>query len=488
LTPPSKDAGHDLRYLAQLAIVCGAYFGLAKAGLEFAFANQSVTSVWPPTGLALAALVLWGQRMWPAVAVGAFLANITTAGPLLSVLGITTGNTLEAVVGAYLLTRVAGFNPKLERVKDVSALVLYAAVFATMISATIGVTSLYAANLVPDSELFSTWRTWWLGDMGGALTVAPALLVLVSRVESGWRPRVELDAIVLLVVLIGVSVVAFTIEDTMAYVIFPLLFWIAFRLHQPGTVVAGVIVSGIAIWYTQGGQGPFIGGSPDAELLRAQTFVGVATITGLLAAALISERRRAADQLRYLADHDELTGLLNRRRFTQELEQWFAYNSRYDVQGAVLVIDIDDFKEVNDALGHQAGDELIGRLGNLLRRRLRETDVVARWGGDEFTVLLPRASEEHAWTVASALLAELREEGNVTVNGRTRYVTVSIGVVPFGAGVAVEPRDILAHADAAMYGAKNAGRDQVKMHNGNVATPEARPGAESLPGGAGSKT
>jgi diguanylate cyclase len=488
LTPSRQDAGHDLRYLAQLAIVCGAYFALAKAGLEFAFANQSVTSVWPPTGLALAALVLWGQRMWPAVAIGAFLANITTAGPLLSVLGIATGNTLEAVVGAYLLTRVAGFDPTLERVRDVAALVACGAIFATMISATIGVTSLFAADLVPQSELFSTWRVWWLGDAGGALIVAPALLVLGSAARWDRRPRVGFDAVALLAVLVAVTVVAFTIEETLAYVIFPLLFWIAFRLHQPGTVVAGLIVSGISIWLTAQGEGPFIGGSPDAELLRSQTFVGVATITGLLAAALISERRRAADQLRYLADHDELTGLLNRRRFTRELEKWFAYNSRYDVQGAVLVIDVDDFKDVNDALGHPAGDELIVRLGRLLSERLRETDVVARWGGDEFTVLLPRASEEHAWTVASALLAELREEGTVTVDGRTRHVTVSIGVVPFGAGVAVEPRDILAHADAAMYGAKNAGRDQVKMHDGNVTTPEARPGAESLPGGAGSKT
>src|SRR2546423_1812470 len=106
-------------YCLRLAVVCGLYFGAAKAGLALAFANQSVTSIWPPTGLALAAVLIWGYRMWPAIAVGAFLANITTAGPLGAVLAIATGNTLEALVGVFLL-RVAGFRPSLERVRDVA--------------------------------------------------------------------------------------------------------------------------------------------------------------------------------------------------------------------------------------------------------------------------------------------------------------------------------------------------------------------------------
>src|SRR5205823_4274149 len=107
------------RYAARLAILCAVYFGLAKAGLALAFTNKSVTSIWPPTGLALAAVLIWGYRMWPAIAVGAFLANITTAGPVGSVLAIAAGNTLEAVAGAFLLRRVAHFRPSLERVRDV---------------------------------------------------------------------------------------------------------------------------------------------------------------------------------------------------------------------------------------------------------------------------------------------------------------------------------------------------------------------------------
>src|SRR3954466_1884136 len=121
-----RPLGLDLRagHLGRLAIVTAAYFGCAKAGLAFAFANQSVTSVWPPTGLALAAVLIWGYRMWPAIAPGALHAHITTAGRVPVVLAIAAGNTLEALVGAYLLRRV-GLRPSLERVRDVVALVVY---------------------------------------------------------------------------------------------------------------------------------------------------------------------------------------------------------------------------------------------------------------------------------------------------------------------------------------------------------------------------
>jgi diguanylate cyclase (GGDEF)-like protein len=455
----------QLKYVVQLAIVCAAYFGSAKAGLQFAFANQSVTSVWPPTGLALAAILIWGYRMWPAIMVGAFLANITTAGSVLSDLGIATGNTLEAVIGVLLLHRVADFDPSLQRVRDVFALVICAAVVSTMVSATIGVASLSAAGLVPDGELASTWRVWWLGDAGGDVIVAPALLILFSRPRPRGLSWAHLDATLLLGVLVGVSVIAFTAEETLTYIVFPVLVWIAFRLRQEGTAIAGLVVSGIAIWFTSRGEGPFVGGSSDAELLRAQTFVGVATITGLLAAALATERGRAVERLRHLADHDQMTDLLNSRRFKEELQRWIAHNTRYGVQGSVLVLDVDRFKDVNDSLGHAAGDELLADIGRVLRERLRETDVVARLGGDEFTVLLPQASEEQARTVATELLDEVGRDRTM-VDGKRGRVTVSIGATLFGFGIDGTPEQVLACADRAMYEAKGAGRNRVRFRAG----------------------
>jgi diguanylate cyclase len=462
-------------YLGRLAIVTVGYFACAKIGLEFAFANQSVTSVWPPTGLALAAVLIWGYRMWPAVAAGAFLANITTAGPFLTVSGIAAGNTLEAVVGAYLLQRFTGFRPSLERVTDVVALVVYGAALSTTVSATIGVASLLAGGLIDDGEILSTWRVWWLGDACGDLIVAPALLVLASRPRLESRPWIRAEAAALLILLVALVVIAFRTHQNLAYVVFPVLFYIASRFRQPGTVVAGLIISGIAVALTARGHGPFIGGSEDAELLRAQTFVGVATITGLVVAALVTERAKVEKRLRHLADHDPLTGLFNRRRFAEELERWVTYSGRYGGRGAVLIMDVDNLKHVNDQLGHAAGDALLARVGLVVAERLRETDVLARLGGDEFIVLLPRSDEDAARTIATTLLERVRKHAVVTDGDRLIQTTVSIGVISFGEGLERDPDRILANADAAMYEAKAAGRDQL-----HVGPPASSPQPSSM--------
>jgi integral membrane sensor domain MASE1 len=171
-------------YLGKVGAVIVLYYAFAKAGLSLAFANTSVTAVWPPTGLALAAVLLFGFRIWPAVALGAFLANITTQGSLGAVLGIVTGNTGEALLGAYLLHR-AHFRLTLDRIRDVLSLATLAALVSTTISATVGVTTLWLDGLLSPGTFGSVWRTWWLGDAGGDLIVAPALLVLASY----WTDR-----------------------------------------------------------------------------------------------------------------------------------------------------------------------------------------------------------------------------------------------------------------------------------------------------------
>jgi diguanylate cyclase (GGDEF)-like protein len=448
-------------YLLRLAILCAVYFGLAKAGLALAFTNESVTSIWPPTGLALAAVLVLGYRMWPAIAVGAFLANITTAGPAYSDVAIATGNTLEAVVGAFLLTWV-GFRPSLRRIRDVVALVVLAGMASTAISATIGVSSLWGAGLVSDHQLASTWRVWWFGDMGGDLVVAPALLIFASRPSLPRRPGIHAEALALVAVLAGVSVAVFSSRMSFSYLMIPVLLLIALRFEQPGTALAGLVASGIAIWSTSQGHGPFIGGSADSELLRAQLFVGVALITGLVAAALTTERRGAEERLRRLADHDVLTGALNRRRFAEELNRWIAYSNRYGGQGAVLVLDVDRFKNINDEFGHGAGDDVLVRIAALLRERVRSTDFVARLGGDEFAVLLPHADEEQSLALATAVLEKVRNEGTVTVAGQSMPVTVSIGVGCFSQDLELGSDQVIRIADAAMYEAKDAGRDQVR--------------------------
>jgi integral membrane sensor domain MASE1/anti-sigma regulatory factor (Ser/Thr protein kinase) len=301
----SQEAAMDAdrkRYAAKIAGVAAAYYGAAKLGLDLASETRSITAIWAPTGIALAALVLWGYRLWPGVALGAFLANSWTGVPFYTVLGITTGNTLEALAGAFLLQRVAGFRPSLERVRDVLALVVLAGIVSTTVSATIGTTSLLIGNEIEAGEFSSNWRTWWLGDMGGDLLVAPALMVWATHWPFRRAPGTVVEAIALTLLLIGVANLVFSQSTSVTYLIFPPLIWATLRFWQVGATTASLIVAGIAIAYTADEMGPFVAGnSPDERLLLAQTFVGVACITGLVLAAVIAERRRVEETVEQIA-------------------------------------------------------------------------------------------------------------------------------------------------------------------------------------------
>ncbi|MGO9898826.1 MAG: putative bifunctional diguanylate cyclase/phosphodiesterase [Solirubrobacteraceae bacterium] len=179
----------------------------------------------------------------------------------------------------------------------------------------------------------------------------------------------------------------------------------------------------------------------------------------------ITERKRHERQLEYLADHDALTGLLNRRAFNRELDSHAGLVARYGPVGSAMVIDLDQFKFVNDTLGHQAGDELISYASQLLASRLRSSDVLARLGGDEFGVLLPKAGSSDALVVADGLLKALREQP-IELGSLQRTITASIGIASFEDSQGPGGDDVMVNADLAMYDAKDEGRDRAVLFGG----------------------
>jgi PAS domain S-box-containing protein len=373
------------RYAAKTLVVAGAYFVTAKLGLKLAFAHASITAVWPPTGIALAALVIWGYRLWPGVAIGAGLANTFTGdAPAISVLGITTGNTLEALLGTYLLLEVARFRPSLERVRDVLALVLLAGVLSTMASATIGVTSLWIGDQIHSAgDLPSAWRVWWLGDMGGDLLVAPFLLVLASSPRFGLERARVAEGCALLAILVGLSLLIFSQDRPYTYLIFPPLIWAALRFRQAGATVSSLIVATIAVLFTEHDVGPFARGSPDSSLLLSQTFMGVAGATALLLAAITSERRHAEAEIQ--REHDTLEVRVGERTAELERSQKRFRDLVESAPDAMVIVNEDgEIVLVNAQAERVFGyvrEELVGeRIEMLVPERLRDLHRSYRGG------------------------------------------------------------------------------------------------------------
>jgi signal transduction histidine kinase len=279
-----------------LALV-GLYVGAAKLGIALSVAHGLITPVWAPTGIALAALVLFGLRLWPAVAIAAFVANATSGGSLGEAAVISVGNTLEAVVGAFLLSRV-GFRPQLDRVRDVLALVLLAAVASTAVSATNGVTTLWISGDVTGSDYGSEWLLWWIGDGMGNLIVAPLLLVWATTPLKLLGRARALEAVALLGALVAVSGIVF-LAGLWRYphLLFPLLVWAPLRFRQLGAVTSSFVVAAIAIAGAVYGSVPLGQGSTTAIVQVLEGLLAAVTIGQLILGAMLSERVTAEAKL-----------------------------------------------------------------------------------------------------------------------------------------------------------------------------------------------
>jgi PAS domain S-box-containing protein len=290
--------GTDVRRLiATSALIAVAYVLAARLGFQVAFVAEQVTTVWAPTGIAVAALLLWGRSLWPSVWLGAFIANLGTRVPVWAAAAVATGNTLEAVTAAIVLQRLSSFDPTLRRVRDASALIGVGALACTTLSATIGVAALCAAGAQPWTRFGPLWSDWWLGDALGALVVAPAILTLARSSRAELRRDWLETSLLLAATAVTAQLVFGGLPGAaggphpLEYALFPLVITAAVRLAQPATALVVLVASALTIWNTVGGAGPFAGGEVHASLVLLQVFMAVLAGTGLLLAAATAERR-----------------------------------------------------------------------------------------------------------------------------------------------------------------------------------------------------
>ncbi|MGH7498752.1 MAG: MASE1 domain-containing protein [Gemmatimonadales bacterium] len=298
-------------YLLTVAALAAVYYVAATVGLRFASIGRSVSLVWPPTGIALAALTALGFRYWPGVALGAFLANAATPIPLLAAAGIAAGNTLEGLLAAYLLRRVAGPRPRLDEARTARTLVLVAAPLGALVGAAIGAVTLFVARVVPGSAVPPTIAVWWTGDLLGALVVAPVLFAWAFSRETRRIPSGMLEIVLLC---LGTVVVAEMVlgRDLMGqvdylYLLFPFVIWAALHFGPRGASLVTLAVSIVAVWHTTRGAGPFFSGTTAATLFAAACYLGVLAVTGLALAAAVTREREAATEA--LRQRDEQLGV-----------------------------------------------------------------------------------------------------------------------------------------------------------------------------------
>jgi signal transduction histidine kinase len=312
-------AGHPrARYLLGVGALAGLYYGAAELGYALGIAGPVAAILWLPAGVGIAFVYIGGLRYLPGVVIGDLLANDYSALPLGSALGQTCGNLLEMVVATLLLRRLVRRGSPLDSVAGVGGM-LVAIAAGTAVSATVGPLSLLLGDVVASDALLNVCRTWWLGDMAGALVVVPLALAWYQPLGRTWSRERAIEALLVLVAGAGLSAVAFRSDRPVSYLVFPVLIWAALRFGQRAATLSVAIVVGIAAWSTAHYIGPFHFESITRSVLSTQLFIAVAALSTLCLAAVAAERETFAAGLRASRARLVHAGDAERRRLEQNL-------------------------------------------------------------------------------------------------------------------------------------------------------------------------
>jgi len=407
-TIPSRSRADLVQWVWQVLLLAAVYVVAGRLGLTLTHFHDNATLVWPATGLSLAALILFGLRLWPGVFIGAFLVSLNTATGWLPSTGIAIGNTLEAVVGVALLVRVADFRPTLERPRDGASFLAIGVVGCTTVAATIGTGSLLLFGGVEAADFGRVWLTWWLGDAGGALILAPVLLMFFRGAPS-WKSLVRrIESWSALSIVVVLSSIAFfgpnigLLGFAACVAPFPALVWAGSRLGPRGATLASFIIIVNAAVATGAGAGPFVLGTTTEAMLLLwaySMFIGLSAFT--LAAVVeqrdFADRRHRSEEEERLRVEKQKLLLIERERLTREMHDGLGGQ----LVSALSMVErgiadpkevaetlrraIDDVRIVIDSLDPDTTDltTSLGKLRARLEPLLRRNGIDLRWRVDD---------------------------------------------------------------------------------------------------------
>jgi diguanylate cyclase (GGDEF)-like protein len=430
------------------------YVALGWCGYQLIGASSGVSSFWPATGLIVGLLVVAPSRLRPwiiaASVPGEFTTSVIFQGfPAFTGLGWGSSATLEAVLAAWIMLKLARGRPTGHTVRDFVALAVVAV--AAPLVAGLGGAAISVATF--GGSFFTAWLNWACGDAAGIMLVVPLVISFAGPSPRGTsRRRLVGLAEVGLVIGVAVAVFAFTTQP-LEFLILPPMVLLAMRHGLRFTATASLSFAIVATILTGNGLGP-LSNFPDAEsrAIGLQTLMVATAFVAFLICATRSERAHAETALEKLATRDPLTGLANRRRFMAQLDKAVARRHRSSDNAAVAYFDLDDFKQINDGLGHAAGDAILVEVGRRLSAAVRDSDLVARIGGDEFAALLEPVDGIEGAGLSARRMADAVEQA-FAFGGQSIPIGVSVGTALAGS----DSEASLAEADRRLYRDKTNG-------------------------------
>ncbi len=479
LFPPTPGIGQPTWRLCIFTALV--YVVSARVGQVFSIEPGNVTPVWLPSGLMVAAVLCWGRRIWPGIFLGAFLGNAWAYWSWESLELVSrgfgsafmngTGDALGIVLLAWWMLRHVETRRCLRSRRGLLLLAIPVAWGSSVISAFFGAGGLWLFGYIGSDQTLQVFFTWMVGDAVGVLVMAPLALswMLPHQRENTPGALLMLAVAAYSVLLALLLFEMIRLSGYWAYLVtlmVPPLFYVLFNQGERLVFTVLFLVSVVAVWATSVGQGPFAGSQPESALLELQLFIGIFSLS-LFAMALLGFEQQDARallqqrqvELERLYRQDALTGVWNRYRIKEFLELELARFRRGGSAFGVILIDIDNFKHINDEMGHLVGDEVLKSLSLLLSEHIREHDLLGRWGGEEFIVIVTDTDQASVMVLAEKLRA-LIEGADLSL----RKVPVSRISISLGVTLA-EPGDsemrLLDRADSALYCAKQAGKNQV---------------------------
>ena len=445
--------------LIKIIVLASAYFIAGKLSFLISVNSEIVTIViFASEGIALAAILLFGRKLWPGVLIGQFVLGYSTGLGTIPSLLISISNSMEVII-AFNLFKFFNLDRSLYRIKDTLGLTALIVIILQPFSSLIGNNVLLSFGIIEHSTYTSSLFSWWFGNSMGQILIAPFIIYFYNN----YKQTNVIDFIIcsifffclsyLLIIYFDIKYLALLISATLPFVIY-----LSSKRDLHYVTFSVIIIAVIALYSTHLNVGVFSRNDTIENIISLNFYILSLMMIALFIGVLFYEKKIALEQLNKMALYDPLTNLPNRYLLHERIQQAVIMSKRRNGKVAICFIDVDRFKEVNDSLGHDAGDIVLKEIATRINNNIREEDSLLRLGGDEFVLIITNITNK---SNISPLLNKISKEVNKPIKIGKNAATISLSI-----GVSLYPHDtestseLISYADKAMYEAKEKGRNQ----------------------------